>query len=367
MGCWVVLFFSLLISSYTRRHATAPLLSNDAPYEDDERSLPDERVAAGTGSTSSSTLLAKPQEEYGDREPLRGMKIILLALPACCDIAGTTLMNVGFLFVVASIYQMTRGALVLFVGVFSVVFLHRRVYAYQWLALLTVVVGVGLVGLAGALAKHNPLEPSPRDLDSLIQGTARAVVERTQDAYAAASTPEALRITVGVMFIAGAQIFTASQFVVEEWILERYAMTPLKVVAWEGVFGFSVTLIGMMVMHLLVGRTETGRNGYFDAVEGWGAMTEHPSVMWSSFAIMLSIGATFRSIIDTCRTLFIWMISLALGWESFKWLQVVGFAMLVYGTFLFHGIVRPPLKRLLLPEEDQEHEVLLPEEPIEHI
>ncbi|KAI5285414.1 hypothetical protein KEM55_000669 [Ascosphaera atra] len=110
--------------------------------------------------------------------------------------------------------------------------------------------------------------------------------------------------------------------------------------------------------------------------------------MWSSLAIMLSIGgfnffgisvtrtvsATSRSTIDTCRTLFIWVISLALGWESFKWLQVVGFAMLVYGTFLFNDIVRPPLEKYLAPSREereqvleQEREGLLPEEPVEHL
>lgn len=36
------------------------------------------------------------------------------------------------------------------------------------------------------------------------------------------------------------------------------------------------------------------------------------------------------------------MVSLALGWETFKWLQVVGFALLVYGTSVFNEIVRPP-------------------------
>lgn len=75
-----------------------------------------------------------------------------------------------------------------------------------------------------------------------------------------------------------------------------------------------------------------------------------------------SVSATSRSTIDTCRTLFIWMVSLGLGWESFKWLQVVGFALLVYSTFLFNGIVRPPLK-CLHPEEDVEE--LLPEDPVE--
>ena len=36
------------------------------------------------------------------------------------------------------------------------------------------------------------------------------------------------------------------------------------------------------------------------------------------------------------------MVSLYLGWENFKWLQVVGFAFLIYGTFLFNDVVPPP-------------------------
>lgn len=81
-----------------------------------------------------------------------------------------------------------------------------------------------------------------------------------------------------------------------------------------------------------------------------------------------TVSATSRSTIDTSRTLFIWLVSLALGWESFKWLQVVGFALLVYGTFLFNDIVRPPLKACLPRGEDADRQALvLPEEPIEHI
>lgn len=76
-----------------------------------------------------------------------------------------------------------------------------------------------------------------------------------------------------------------------------------------------------------------------------------------------SVSATSRSTIDTCRTLFIWIVSLGLGWESFKWLQVLGFVLLVYFTFLFNGIVQPPFEFLRAREEP---EPLLPEEPIEH-
>ncbi|KAL2164372.1 hypothetical protein VTH06DRAFT_3588 [Thermothelomyces fergusii] len=79
-------------------------------------------------------------------------------------------------------------------------------------------------------------------------------------------------------------------------------------------------------------------------------------------SVTRSVSATARSTIDTCRTLFIWMVSLGLGWETFKWLQVVGFALLVYSTFLFNGVVQPPFAFLRVREVEE----LLPEEPIEH-
>jgi hypothetical protein len=81
-------------------------------------------------------------------------------------------------------------------------------------------------------------------------------------------------------------------------------------------------------------------------------------------SVTRTVSATSRSTIDTARTLFIWIASLFLGWETFKWLQVVGFAMLVYGTFLFNGLVRPPLRSCVIAGEVEE---LLPEEPIEHL
>ena len=129
--------------------------------------------------------------------------------------------------------------------------------------------------------------------------------------------------------------------------------------------------------------------GYFDAREGYAQIFGNRAIGLSSLAIMVSIGgfnffglsvtrtvsATSRSTIDTCRTLFIWLVSLGLGWESFKWLQVLGFALLVYGTFLFNDIVRPPL-RACLPGRGARKEArrhgngeggLLPEDPIEHL
>ena len=383
-ACWLLVFGNYLYKRYISR-PSSPLFAGgymaidardpgyDSGIDSDEDD--DEELGTSASALEAANPVVKSLVPNADnRKKLVGWRVILLGLPACCDIAGTTLMNVGLLFVAASIYQMTRGALVLFVGLFSVIFLHRKLYLYQWSALIIVVLGVAIVGLAGAIAPNPQAQPEPSSMVHAGLLLARTTVE---DVKTTARSVEALWTIIGVLMIALAQIFTATQFVLEEWILEQYALEPLKVVGWEGVFGFIVTVIGMIILHLVVGRTEQGRNGYFDAEEGWREITHNRAIAVSSVLIMISIGgfnffglsvtrtvsATARSTIDTCRTLFIWIVSLGLGWETFKWLQILGFALLVYGTFLFNDIVRPPLQSCI---KKRNEDALLAEEPIEH-
>lgn len=49
-----------------------------------------------------------------------------IAIPTFFDLVATVLMNVGLLYVTASVYQMMRGAEMLFAALFAVVFLKRR-------------------------------------------------------------------------------------------------------------------------------------------------------------------------------------------------------------------------------------------------
>lgn len=275
MGCWLVVALSTLHSRYIaspRAEGYQPVssITQTAPIDSP---TPDEEPA----TNPLTKILSIPETD--DRLPLKGYSITLLALPALCDILGTTLMNIGLLFVVASIYQMTRGALVLFVGLFSVLFLKRSLALYQWLALFTVVLGVGIVGVAGSMNPAEKISIPPET------GMGKGIGELARRA-----APEALRTIIGILLIAGAQIFTATQFVTEEWILEKYALEPLRVVGWEGTFGFGITAIGMGVMHAVVGSTEAGRGGYFDVGEGLRQMIRQPAIGWSSLLIMASIG-----------------------------------------------------------------------------
>ncbi|KAF9580982.1 hypothetical protein BGW38_002162 [Lunasporangiospora selenospora] len=236
-------------------------------------------------------------------------------------------MNVGLIFCAASVYQMLRGALVIFTGLMSVFFLGRRLLAFEWFALFTIVSGIATVGLASVITPDGSnVDDSPK-------------------------TEDTLKAFLGVFIVLFAQIFTATQFVVEEKLLAGYQVAPLRTVGYEGLFGTITTGTAMVVLHYTLGST----NPYFDMSIGWEQVKSNPQI-WVTAIIMLftissfnffgisvtkTICATSRSTIDSCRTLFIWAISLYLGWESFKPLQVLGFLLLVYGTFVFNGVVKP--------------------------
>lgn len=305
-GCWLVVLGSFI---YKRLRKTSSAGSvDDTAYQpliaesdrETENNDEDQEDGHHPETYDPTNIVAKPLASPGldrtaeaDRLPLEGWKLLLLALPACCDIAGTTLMNVGLLFVAASIYQMTRGALVLFVGLFSVIFLKRHLSGWKWTSLIIVVSGVAVVGLAGYIDNRGSGEPDT-EKDDLKEKAIRAVVHLVKrlidDVTIAATEHTAAETVVGVLLIAGAQVFTATQFVLEESIMEKYSLDPIKVVGWEGMFGFLVTLIGMGILHGAVGMTEAGKGGYFDAREGFHEVFHNKEIAISSLLIMISIG-----------------------------------------------------------------------------
>ncbi|KAF9946460.1 hypothetical protein BGZ72_000299 [Mortierella alpina] len=283
----------------------------------------------------SDGLIVPPTSHHGHplkKKKLEGKYVFLLWLPTLCDMTASTLMNVGLIYCAASVYQMLRGALVIFTGILSVIFLGRRLMAFEWFALFTIVAGIATVGLASVISTNSNtvVGDAEPDEDEAIQ-TAKAFL--------------------GIFLVLFAQIFTATQFVVEEKFLAGYQIAPLRAVGYEGLFGTITVLGAMPILHYTLG----AKYQLFNLNIGWEQIQNSPQV-WITAIIMLfsissfnffgisvtkTICATSRSTIDSCRTLFIWAISLYLGWEKFIPLQVLGFAMLVYGTFVFNGVIEP--------------------------
>ncbi|KAI8056204.1 hypothetical protein BDF22DRAFT_329752 [Syncephalis plumigaleata] len=293
------------------------------------------------------------------RKPVTNFARCLFWIPTMCDICGTTLMNVGLIYTTASIYQMLRGAVVIFSAILSIMFLRHRIALFQWAGLLSVMAGVSVVGLSGIIGAPSESKPSSgaaSDTESEVEEIARAAL--------------------GIFMVLFAQMFTAAQFVIEEKILKHYAFDPLMAVGLEGFWGCVTIIASMPLVHFTLGVLNPG--GFFDIHTGWHQFWDNELVWkigiafalsismfnWFGLSVTSTLSSVARATIDTCRTLFIWMVSLSLGWEDFKWLQVTGFVMLVYGTFLYNGVIEPPkiLRRRSDNERTDETEPILPRE-----
>lgn len=64
------------------------------------------------------------------------------------------------------------------------------------------------------------------------------------------------------------------------------------------------------------------------------------------------LSAVHRSLVDTCRTAVVWVVMLCIyyaggtsfgeKWGPYSWLQLVGFIILVAGSFLYYGYIKLP-------------------------
>lgn len=163
-------------------------------------------------------------------------------------------------------------------------------------------------------------------------------------------------VITGDILIVIAQIITAVQMVVEEKFVGGLDVPPLQAVGWEGKCGnvpslcrmihcFAVGLFGVTTMGLLLipfyfiptppPFSDNPRDVLEDAVDAVIQMCHTPLIILGLVGMIISIGffnfagisvtkeisATTRMVLDSIRTLIIWMFSLFLFGQKFHWLQ----------------------------------------------
>ncbi|XP_077443441.1 solute carrier family 35 member F6 isoform X2 [Stigmatopora argus] len=252
--------------------------------------------------------------------------------PAMCDMLATSTMYVALNMTSASSFQMLRGAVIIFTGLLSVAFLGRRLKLSQWIGILVTILGLIIVGLADFTSGHHD------------------------------DTHKLSDVITGDLLIIMAQVVVAVQMVLEEKFVYKHDVHPLRAVGIEGFFGFfvlSLLLIPMYFIH--VGQlSNTPRQVLEDALDAFCQIGYRPLILmallgntvsiaffnFAGISVTKEISATTRMVLDSLRTLVIWAVSLALGWEKFLGLQVLGFLVLLVGTALYNGLHRPLLARI---------------------
>jgi len=264
----------------------------------------------------------------------------LLAIPAMCDMSGTSLMYVGLTLTYASMFQMLRGSVVIFTGIFSVVFLKRKLHLFHWTGMGLVLIGTGIVGVSPLINPH---------------GTS--------------SSGDAPNAPVGNLIIVLCQIIVAAQMVVEEKLIGGFKIPALQVVGWEGTFG--ATMLGLLLIPMyfipqpaIFNTTHVAASHFEDAIDAFkqignswqlalfmfGNVISIAFFNFSGVSVTQHLNAATRMVLDSLRTVVIWAVSLALGWQSFDYLQVVGFVLLLIGSVIYNRIIEVPY--LPYPEEE---------------
>ncbi|XP_056337157.1 solute carrier family 35 member F6 [Danio aesculapii] len=265
-------------------------------------------------------------------DPGESFNPLVFLPPALCDMLGTSIMYVALNMTSASSFQMLRGAVIIFTGLLSVAFLGRRLKPSQWFGILITILGLVVVGLADFVSGHGD------DSHKLSE------------------------IITGDLLIIMAQIIVAVQMVLEEKFVYKHNVHPLKAVGTEGFFGFvilSLLLIPMFFIH--VGSfADNPRQVLEDALDAFCQIGHKPLILlallgntvsiaffnFAGISVTKEISATTRMVLDSLRTLVIWVVSLALGWEKFQGLQILGFIILLLGTAVYNGLHKPLMAKM---------------------
>jgi len=162
----------------------------------------------------------------------------------------------------------------------------------------------------------------------------------------------------GIVLLLIAQCFTGGQFVSEEKLLSGTSLDPLYVVGLEGFWGCCVFAVLLPIFQQVECYGTLCHNGRLeDSLGALQEYREHPILYVQSICNIVTIAgfnvtgvmitkyasAAQRSTIDTCRTMIIWLVFLALGSEKFLAGELVGFVLLVLGTLVYNEIIEVPI------------------------
>ncbi|KAF7638547.1 Solute carrier family 35 member F6 [Meloidogyne graminicola] len=257
--------------------------------------------------------------------------------PACCDMLGTSIMYVGLNLTSASSYQMLRGSVIIFTGLLSTAFLRTHLRGFRWLGMGLVALGLLVVGCSDIEFDTNPND----DLNGIITGN---------------------------LLIVMAQIVIAIQMVTEQKLVLEYDVPPLLAVGLEGLFGMIILFIFSIPMYYIHVPTAFSKNPEHrleDLFYAFKQINEKPIIILALFLVIVSIAffnfagvtvtknfsATSRMVLDSVRTFVIWFLSIPLFGEKFIAVQLIGFALLTLGMFIYNDLlIGPWFRREILPK-----------------
>jgi len=307
--------------------------------------------------TSNTTLQGDEKKSM----PLWKQYLLAVA-PAMCDLTATAAMNIGLLWIPASVWQMLRGSMVVFTALFSKFFLKKPMYLYRWVGVCVVVVALCVVAISSLM--------TPCKTPKLFFSSSSEEVSTTEE-------------VTGIILVVAAQVVQASQIVIEEHLMAGVNLHPILIVGLEGLWGGLVCSVVLVIVYWIpapVGEDTIdsfimiGNNG---ALAGTIVAYATAILCYNLFGMYVTkvSSAVIRTILEALRTACIWVTDLFIHyvitdnpnfgevWTEWSYLQLCGFLFLMIGMFTYNGIIQIDGLYYPTPEEYQAEYDKLKAEP----
>lgn len=251
-----------------------------------------------------------------------------------CDCFGSGLQTFALFFVTPSIYCLARNATVIFVALFNVYYLKKKLLRFQILSIVLITIGFLLVAIASIVYSQ------PADHASSFS----------------------FMSFVGILCLLLSLVVQGFTYNYQEKLLSQYEIHPLQMVGME-------SLVGSIVCTVLFGITslvtcshsefcEVGNGGPIDSPPtAFRALTQNYALVYFlliafsvtvfnfvGLVITKYSGAVLRVVLEALRTILIWILSLIIGFESLKpapklVIEICGFLLLILGNLIYNKII----------------------------
>ena len=248
-------------------------------------------------------------------------RVLLFGIPAFLFLIAACLMFLGLALSAASVYQMARASLSIFVAIYSVLILKQKIFRHQVSGIILLFIGLIIVGTSHIIHQSE-------SADDPVWG--------------------------GIILIIS-QLIAAAVLVVEEYLLRNINVEPLHATGVEGMCGFVYTLLLLPILYFIpCSSTAVCSNGRVeDPILAFEQLSSSFPLLalWLCFMFTIALlywtgiystkyaSALARSTYETSRSILVWMFSIAIGWESFEILQLIGFMIMTVGLLLFNEII----------------------------
>ena len=303
-----------------------------------------EILVEGQQQTEEENQETKESEKKDKEEKPPVPTNLIFAITASCDLAGTTINTFGLTYLTTSMFQMMRGLELFFVCFWSTVYLENPLYRHAVLGIGSLIFGLSLVGLNAVLNDKGETARNP---------------------------------PVGIVLLCISQLFSSTEYVIQEKFIKHYDVHPFQLVGFEGLWGVIMYTTLLVIFQFVDCQSwsEALKEICFeddehnivieDSIFAFKQMWDNKNLLIVYIFYIVSIAlynivginltklvsSTARAVVDTVRTVFIWLFFLFFTpvegtEEHFHVLQLIGFIFVVLGTLVYNEIISIPIFNL---------------------